>query len=68
MQGDLEGLFLFPCDNVRSTSYAVKSACQPKGWCTSFGLTSAKVIQYFSELQENTGKNMLGAKKVEVCL
>ena len=30
-------------DNVLSTSHAVKSACQPKGWCTSFGLTSDNV-------------------------
>ena len=28
------------------TSHEVKSACQPKGWCTSFGLTSAKLRRY----------------------
>ena len=56
MQGDLEGLFLFSCDNVRSTSHAVKSACQPKGWRTSFGLTSAKLQNFDESRKKKTAK------------
>jgi hypothetical protein len=33
-------------------SHEVKSACQPKGWCTSFCLTSAKVVIFHQKNAE----------------
>ena len=51
-------------DNVRSTSHEVKSACQPKGWRTSFGLTSAKLQQFSQMSQLTTEKYMLDSKNL----
>ena len=45
-------------DHVRCTSHEVKSACQPKGWRTSFGLTSAKLQQISLEQKEMREKNI----------
>jgi hypothetical protein len=43
MQGDLEGLFLFPCGNVRSTSHSKDNERRLKaGAC--FNLSSAKLL------------------------
>ena len=57
-----------PVDNVLCTSHAVKSACLPKGWCTSFGLTSAKLLQFFLLSQRNPKKYMIVSKKMHFVL
>ena len=42
MQGDLEGLFLFPCDNVLCTSHSKDNERRLKA-CACFNLSSAKL-------------------------